>query len=204
MRTKPFQIGVTGGIGSGKSTVCQIFSILGVPCYNADIRARWLMENDQGLVDNIQAFFGTESYIDQKINRNFLAKQTFGSKSKLDKLNSFVHPKVKNDYEEWLEDQQQSSYVIKEAALLFESGSYKLLDAIVNVTAPIDLRVRRVLQRDSFRSESEIKSIIKRQLSEEERSDRSDYMVQNDESQSIISQVLELHNTFSKGELTHK
>lgn len=197
MRTKPFQIGVTGGIGSGKSTVCQIFNVLGVPCYNADIRARLLMENDEGLSDDIKTFFGDESYIDKKINRDFLAKQTFGNKSKLDKLNSIVHPKVKADYDDWLEKPIQSSYVIKEAALLFESGSYKALDRIINVIAPISLRERRVLQRDSFRSESEVRSIIEKQLSDDERSGRSDYIVVNDESQSLISQVLELHNTFN-------
>jgi len=196
MQNKPLQIGVTGGIGSGKSTVCRIFSILGIHCYNADRRARWLIENDLSLINTVKSIFGPNAYVNKLINRKFIAHQSFNNQAKLDQLNEAVHPKVAIDYEDWLNGQNSVVYVVKEAALLFESGSYKNLNSVINVSAPMQMRLKRILQRDEFRKESEIMAIIDKQLPDEARSKLADYEIINDESQSLIIQVHRLHREF--------
>ncbi|MEM6360286.1 MAG: dephospho-CoA kinase [Bacteroidota bacterium] len=194
------QIGVTGGIGSGKSLVCKIFSDLHVPTYDADSRARWLMNNQPDLKSAIQEGFGSEAYTrNGEVNRAHLADKVFNDADELARLNALVHPAVGDDYKAW-QEKQLTPYAIKEAALLFESGSYKELDYVVNVSAPEALRVLRVLDRDSFRSKAEIQGIIEKQLSEDERLQRSDFVIVNDGVEMIIPQVLSLHNLFLKGE----
>lgn len=193
---KPILVGVTGGIGSGKTTVCRIFETLGIPTYDADSQAKKLMLEDVSLKARIVAQFGNEAYMeDGTMNRAHLAKTVFSNTDKLSKLNALVHPAVAKDFENWV-SLQDSKYVIKEAALLIESGSYKHLDQLINVNAPIDLRIKRVKQRDTFRSENEIRKIINNQLSEEERNNKADYVITNDESDFLIKQVLELHEMF--------
>jgi dephospho-CoA kinase len=193
---RPLQIGITGGIGSGKSTVCRIFSALGVPVYDADSRAKSLMTTDGILVSQIKKEFGVLSYLnDGEINREHLA-QAFQDKDKLAQLNSLVHPRVAHDYEQWV-DKQKSDYVLKEAALLFEAKSYLALDKIIVVYAGEELRVKRVLQRDVHRSQQQIIDIIRNQLTDEEKLKRADYSILNDESRLVIPQVLELHNLFT-------
>ena len=200
MSTKTLQIGITGGIGSGKSTVCKVFSLLGIPIYNADDRAKWLMSYDVHLIQQLKENFGEETYSSNgELNRSYLAQQVFNDSNRVHTLNQLVHPCVAKDYLAWVkENKNKTSYLIKEAALLYESGSYKGLDKVINVYAPIELRIQRVQQRDSHRTEKEIRSIIEKQLSEEERSKKADYVIYNDEQQFILSQVLELHHTFSK------
>ena len=194
------QIGVTGGIGSGKSLVCKIFSDLHVPTYDADSRARWLMNNQPDLKSAIQEGFGSEAYTrNGEVNRAHLADKVFNDADELARLNALVHPAVGDDYKAW-QEKQLTPYAIIEAALLFESGSYKELDYVVNVSAPEALRVLRVLDRDSFRSKAEIQGIIEKQLSEDERLQRSDFVIVNDGVEMIIPQVLSLHNLFLKGE----
>ncbi|MEM7109668.1 MAG: dephospho-CoA kinase [Bacteroidota bacterium] len=192
------QIGITGGIGSGKSLICKIYSTLGVPVYNADSRARWLMKNQEDLKKEIKSTFGKEAY-DEKgnIQRGYLAGKVFKDLDELAKLNALVHPAVGRDYQVW-QQHQETDYTIKEAALMFESGSYKGLDYVINVSAPEEIRIRRVLKRDTFRSETEIRAIIEKQLPETERIRRSDFVITNDGKQMVISQVLELHKRFSK------
>lgn len=193
---KPLQIGITGGIGSGKSIVCHIFRSLGVSIYDADSRAKWLMYNDVDLKKSIQAEFGSESYDSEgQVNKAHLSK-AFSDPKQLEVLNSLVHPVVGNDYLNWTTEKANEPYLIKEAALMFESGSYKLLNKVITVFTPEDLRIQRVLKRDSFRTEQQIKTIIQRQLTESEKLDLADYVIYNDESQLLITQVLKLHQQF--------
>lgn len=189
------EIGVTGGIGSGKSLVCKIFSLLGVPIYDADKRAKWLNNNDDAIRQAIVKRFGEKAYNEKGLDRDYIADIVFNDPKKLDELNAIVHPAVGKDYDHWVKQHSESTYLIKEAALMFESGADKRLFKIINISAPENLRVERVQQRDPFRSEKEIRSIIKRQLSEGERQQRADYNIYNDEQQMLIPQVLKLHQT---------
>lgn len=194
---RPLQVGVTGGIGSGKSLVCRIFQSLGVAVYNADNRAKELMTIDPVLVEQIKKEFGAKAYFsDGKVNRDFIAQAVFGASDQLEKLNHFVHPRVLVDYAKWVEGRQNESYVIKEAALIFEAGSSSGLDTIIVVFAPEALRLKRVLQRDAHRSEKDILNIFHNQMPEEEKLKRADAVIVNDESRLVIPQVLKLHNQF--------
>jgi len=193
----PFQVGVTGGIGSGKSLVCQIFQILGVSVYDADQRARWLMNNDEPLKMAIIHSFGPQSFdSNSTLNNKYLAKAVFNDKEKLEELNKLVHPRVAEDYGLWLSQHSKEKYVIKEAALLFEAGSHQLLDAIIVVSAPEELRIERVLKRDPFRTREQIMNIIKNQFNEVEKLTLADYILNNDSKSMVIPQVLELHKIF--------
>ncbi|MEQ8424332.1 MAG: dephospho-CoA kinase, partial [Cyclobacteriaceae bacterium] len=158
---KPIQVGITGGIGSGKSLVCRIFGSLGIPLYDADSRAKILMTTDRILVDQIKKEFGNLSFNeDGKLNKEHLRK-AFNDPQEIKKLNKLVHPCVGRDYANWVSQQSESKYVIKEAALLIESGSAKELNHLVVVFAPKELRVQRVLKRDPHRSPTEIENIIR-------------------------------------------
>ncbi len=194
----PLQIGITGGIGSGKSLVCKIFRVLGVPTYDADSRAKILMTTDGILIDQIKKEFGSLSYNSEGVlDREFLGASVFSNAAKLAKLNSFVHPMVAEDFKKWVEKQAGRKYVLKEAALLFESGSYLSLDKIILVSAPEAMRIKRVLARDKHRSEADVENIIRNQLSEEEKEMKADYIIRNDEHELILPQVLELHERFN-------
>ncbi len=193
---KILQIGITGGIGSGKSLVCKIFSLLGIAVYDADSRAKSIMTTDGILVSQIKKEFGVLSYrADNSVNREYVAQHVFNDAEKLELLNSLVHPRVGEDFKQWLQA-QNSPYILKEAALLFETRSYTTLDKIIVVSAPEALRINRVLQRDKHRTEQQVKDIIRNQLAEEEKLKRADYTIVNDESKPLIPQVLELHKQF--------
>ncbi|MCW5910265.1 MAG: dephospho-CoA kinase [Cyclobacteriaceae bacterium] len=195
---KPLQIGITGGIGSGKSLVCKIFNALGVPTYDADSRAKMVMTTDGILVDAIKKEFGVLSYDERgALNRKYLADAVFNQTEKLKRLNELVHPRVALDYEQWVSRHTNVKYVLKEAALLFESGSYKVLDSVVVVTAPETIRVQRVLKRDPHRSLQQIQEIIRNQMQESEKIERADYVVVNDENVLLVPQVLSLHKQFT-------
>ena len=194
----PLQIGITGGIGSGKTLICKIFHSLGIPIYDADSRAKILMTTDGILVEQIKKEFGMLSYNeDGSLNRKYLGQVAFDQKLKLEKLNQLVHPRVAKDYEEWVSTHQHFPYVIKEAALLFESGSYKGLDKIVVVSASEQIRMKRVLQRDTHRTKKDVENIFGNQLPENEKLKRADFVIINDETRLVIPQVLELHERFS-------
>lgn len=194
---RPLLVGLTGGIGSGKSLVARIFSCLNVPVYDADSRAKMLMNSDSVLVASIQKEFGKEAY-DQNgvLNRKYLAATVFNNPEKLKTLNQLVHPRVQADTEKWVLENSGCTYLIKEAALLFESGSFQNLDNIIVVTAPQNVRVSRVMQRDG-RSQQEVESIIRNQMAEEEKAARADFIIRNDESELVIPQVLKLHERFN-------
>ena len=193
----PLQIGITGGIGSGKSLVCKIFAQLGVPVYDADSHAKELMTTEGILISHIKKEFGDLAYnTDGSLNRAYLADHVFSSEEQLVKLNSLVHPRVAVDYEKWLSHYRDNRYVLKEAALLFESGSYLMLDKIIVVSAPESLRLKRVLNRDEHRTVEQFKGIVEKQLPENEKLKRADYIIVNDETKLVIPQVLFLHEQF--------
>lgn len=190
---KPLQVGITGGIGSGKSLICRIFGCLGIPLYDADSRAKGLMTTDRILVEQIKKEFGNLSYrSDGELNKEHLRK-AFSVPEELNKLNALVHPCVAADYKRWVDQQVGSKYVIKEAALLIESGSAKTLDYLIVVIAPKAMRIQRILKRDPQRSLQEIENIITSQTSDEEKIEMADVVIVNDGSRLVIPQVLELH-----------
>jgi dephospho-CoA kinase len=186
------KIGITGGIGSGKSTVCDIFSQLGIPVYNSDIRAKELMSEDAELREDVIRHFGEKAYENGELNRPYLADVVFNNKEKLEILNSLVHPAVGRDFNRWLENHRDSPYILKEAALLLESGSYKTLDKMIMVNAPEELRISRVMERDSVPRE-EVEKRISNQWSEEKKSEMSDYFISNNGEQLLVPQVMKLH-----------
>lgn len=184
-------IGLTGGIGSGKSTVAKVFETLGIPVYYADDAAKRLMNTNEKLKQEIIKHFGIESYKDGTLNRPYIASLVFTNKEKLRLLNSLVHPVTIEDSQKWVL-QQISPFVIREAALLFESGANKGLDFVIGVSAPLPLRIQRVIQRDSL-SKEEIEQRISRQMDEEEKLKKCDFLILNDEKQLVIPQVLDIH-----------
>lgn len=186
-------VGITGGIGSGKSTVCQLFSLLGIPVYTADNRAKWLMAQDAELQNQISSTFGTESYLaNGELNRAFLAETVFPNPEKITELNALVHPVVRKDFEQWI-TQQSAPYLIKEAALLFETGAAKELDYVINVSSPLRVRMARILLRDPYRSEEQVNQIINQQLPDEEKNALADFCIKNTDNKLLIPQVLEVH-----------
>lgn len=190
---KPKLVGITGGIGSGKSTAAKIFSILGIPIYYADDRAKWLMQNNADLVQKIKDVFGSESYqSDGSLDRVYLAKHVFGDAEKLAQINALVHPVVGNDFNSWAE-KQHTSYVLKEAALLFETGSYQKLFKTINVSAPLKLRITRILMRDPHRTEEQINAIIDKQMPDEEKNKLADFVIKNGDNKLLITQVIDIH-----------
>lgn len=193
------RIGITGGIGSGKSVVSRLFAVLGAPVYDSDARARWVMEHDELLRTQLQAAFGAAAYDEAgPLNRGFLARVVFADPARLAQLNALVHPRVGADFARWAGEQRAagSPYLLKEAALLYESGAYQQLDRIITVFAPLPLRQARVLARDSHRTAADVARIISQQLGEEEKMARADYVVYNDERQLLLPQVLRLDAAF--------
>lgn len=196
-KNKLLQIGITGGIGSGKSTICRIFQSLGIPVYDADSRARWIMNNHEILRKEVKAEFGEEAYNQKgQLNRPYMATQVFNSGNRVKKLNALIHPKVGADYLQWTKQHPKAPYLLKEAALMFESQSYLVLDKVITVYAPEEIRIKRVLKRDSHRSEAQIKAIFGKQLAEEEKIKRADFVVYNNDQKMVLPQVLELHAQF--------
>jgi dephospho-CoA kinase len=192
------KVGITGGIGSGKTTVSKVFAVLGVPVYYADERAKWLMEHDPEVIQGISSLFGTEAYSSGKLNRSFISSKAFHDKALLDKLNAIVHPAVGKDYARWHLAQSDVPYTLKEAALLYEAGSYKELDKTILVLSPENLRIKRILKRDPFRSEKDIQAILEKQMKDEEKQKLADYLILNDEAHLIIPQVLKIHEELVK------
>lgn len=187
------RIGVTGGIGSGKTIVCRIFSTFGIPVYNADQAARRLMNESTDIHRQLQQTFGNEVIGEfNKPDRSKIASIVFGNPEALIKLNNIVHPAVFNDFVAW-EQNQNAPYTIREAAILFESGLYKKLDHVIIVDAPEQLRIERVRERDQ-RDEDGIRKIIRSQWSSEEKIKLAWKTIINDEQQLLIPQVLEIHN----------
>lgn len=190
------RIGLTGGIGSGKSTVAKIFETLGIPVYYADDAGKRLMNENEALKTAIKKNFGDATYTDGQLNRQLLSSLVFNDPQKLALLNSLVHPATIKDAEEWMQ-QQTSPYAIKEAALIFESGSQGQLDKVIGVYAPATVRVNRVMQRDGVSREAVI-SRMNKQINEEIKMRLCDYVIHNDEQQLLIPQVVNVDNALKK------
>ena len=187
------KVGITGGIGSGKSTITSIFHDLGVPIYNSDERAKWLLSNDVVLMDQIKILFGQESYSNNKLNRAHIANIVFQDNDMLKELNAIVHPLVKIDFENWLLLQKKEPLVIKEAAILIESGAYKELDVLIVVLADKKTRIKRVINRDNV-SKEDVEKRMETQISDSERLKFANFSVDNNTDQSNLKmQVGELY-----------
>jgi dephospho-CoA kinase len=184
--------GITGGIGSGKSTVCQVFKLLGIPVYHADVEARHLIDTDTEIRNQLIGLFGDSIYND-KLKRDILAGIIFNDKEALDNVNKIVHPKVRSHFFKWAETHKDKEYVLFEAAILFESGTYKLLDKVITVTAPEKIRIERVMDYRNY-SRDKIKNIIKNQLPDKIKIEQADYVIVNDNKSLILPQILEIHN----------
>lgn len=188
----PLKIGVTGGIGSGKSLVCQIFKTLKVPVFEADREAKVIIDSDSHTRQALEKLLGNGILgPDGKINRHAMAGIIFNDQELLKEVNAIIHPAVRHRFNSW-HAEQKSRYIIQEAAILFESGVFRMMDMNIVVTAPEEMRIRRVMQRDGVTNEK-VYERMKNQRPEEEKVAMADYIIRNDESQSLIQQVLEIH-----------
>ena len=186
-----FQVGLTGGIGVGKTTVARIFNILGVPIFNADEVAKKIMLEDEVLKQNIILEFGNESYSNNQLNTKHIASIVFNDNYKLEKLNALVHPATINYYNNWVQ-LQNTTYVIKEAALLFEAGAATNINFVIGIFAPKNLRYKRVIQRDNITKE-QVDARMKNQIDDAIKIKLCDAVINNDEQSLLINQVIKLH-----------
>ncbi len=189
----PLRVGVTGGIGSGKTTVCRIFEELGVPVYYADERAKSLMVESKPLVKKIKALLGEQAYLpDGSLDRKLIAGLVFQDAALLNKLNKIVHPAVMKDGEKWHNSQHKVPYTLKESAILFEIGSQGFYDKTILVFAPKELRLQRTIQRDGLTKEA-VEARMSKQLDDEQKMQMADYVLFNDEQQLLLPQIEALH-----------
>jgi dephospho-CoA kinase len=184
------RIGITGGIGSGKSTVAHVFEVMGIPVYYADVEAKKMMNEDEELKQQIIQEFGNESYVNGVLNRQHLATIVFADKEKLAVLNALVHPATIRHGIKWME-RQKAPYALKEAALIFESGTQEHLDYVIGVSAPLPLRIQRAMQRDKVTRE-EVLRRMQNQIDEEIKMRLCDFVIKNDEQELVIVQVMAL------------
>ena len=185
-------VGLTGGIGSGKTTVAQMFKSLGVPVYNADEEAKALMQSSEVLKQELIELLGDSCYQNGQLNRSFIASKVFSDKALLEKINAIVHPRVAVHFEAWF-SKQNAPYVIKEVAILFETKSQQFFDFILTVTAPVESRIQRVMHRDN-KSKSEVEFVIKNQLAESEKINQSHFVIYNNIISETKQKVHEIHN----------
>lgn len=190
------RVGLTGGIGSGKTTVAKLFEALGIPVYYADDAARRLLNTNAGLKEAMITHFGEATYINGELDRKYLASIVFNNKEKLDLLNSLTHPITIRDAEEWM-SKQTTPYAIKEAAILFESGAGEKLDYVIGVYAPQHIRIKRVMERDGL-STDEVLKRISRQIDEEMKMKLCNFVITNNDKLLVLPQVIKLHEQFIK------
>jgi dephospho-CoA kinase len=187
------KIGITGGIGSGKSTVCKIFKVLRIPVYHADERAKIIVNQNPEIKNSIIDVFGIEAYKNDIYNAEYISNIVFSNKKKLDKLNSIIHPFVEKDFLEWAESNYDAKYLIEEAAILFESGANRNLDYVIVVNAPLTVRIQRIMERDGI-SEEMINARMKNQWPTDKILALADWIVENDEKHLLLPQVLSIHD----------
>lgn len=190
------KVGITGGIGSGKSTVARIFASLGIPVYDADRAAKRLLLTDDNIRHRITEHFGEASYKNGQYNKQHIAEIVFNNDDKLKLLNAIIHPATINDANNWFLHQTAAPYAIKEAALIFESGSEKYLDIVIGVFAPEDIRIQRIVERENTTA-AHVITRMKKQMHEDEKMGRCNYVINNSGKESLISQVVELHVTLT-------
>ncbi len=191
------KLGVTGGIGSGKTLVCSIISAMGYPVFNADLEARQIVDTDRKVILSIESLFGNDIYVNNQLDRIRVAEMVFSNQEMLEKLNSIVHPAVASHFREWLVQYKSSNLVVKEAAILFESGANFGLDKVIVVTSPIELRVNRIVERDGVNTRS-IFNRMKNQLPQDELIKRGDYIIENDGVKLILPQIVRVINDLFK------
>jgi len=184
-------LGITGGIGSGKTTVCRILEVLGIPVYYADVRAKQLYKENAGVMQAVKKLFGDDIYRRGELDKAEVARRVFNDKVLLQKLNAIVHPAVEKDFAKWAADHSDKPFVVKEAAILFENGGYKKLDLNALVTAPEDIRIKRVVKRDGI-SEDQVKERIRNQWPDEKKIPLADFVIKCDEEHLVIPQVMEI------------
>ena len=186
------RIGLTGNIGSGKTTVASCFEILGIAVFNADKQAKLLMTEDINLKQSLITEFGKEVFHNNELNLKYLSNLAFNDDIVLKRLNALVHPIVQDAFEKW-SVQQSGAYVIKEAAILFESNTYQSLDEIICISCPEEIRLKRILKRDDL-SEKEVRQRMSHQWAEEKKISLSDYTITNDNISLVIPQILSIHS----------
>lgn len=189
------KIGITGGIGSGKTTVCRIFECLGVPVFYADVVGRTLTDTDPQLISSITNTFGNKAYTAGVLNRKYIAGLVFSDPARLEELNQLVHPAVFRAFDAWVVQQAGRPYVLKEAALLYESRSYRMCDKTILVKSPEELKISRIMKRDMLSAE-EIRARMQRQFTDEQKQKLADFTITNDEEHLLVPQVLSLHQQF--------
>ena len=189
---KPYKIGLTGGIGSGKTTVAKIFQSLGVPVFNSDDCGRNLLLNNDSIIKRVKKIFGPNIFTHKKIDTRKLSSIVFSNKKKLKLLNEIIHPEVICEFEKWLQ-KQNTHYIIKESALLFESNTYHILDKIILIKAPVQLRILRVVKRDN-RKQKDILNIIKNQCKNKEIMHKVDYIINNNEKKLLTPKIMHLND----------
>ncbi len=190
------KIGITGGMGSGKTTCCEIFSSLGVAVYNADMRGKFILQENEKAKEKLLNYFGKDVFDSKGIlDRKKLAAIVFNNTEKLRILEGIVHPAVQEDFADFVRQNFTAKYIVKEAALLFESGTYKELDKIIVVDAPLEVRLNRIMERDHI-SRDEIMARIEKQWSDEKKLLMADYIIQNDDKELLLPQILKLHEQF--------
>ncbi len=187
------KVGITGGIGSGKTIVCEIFIRLGISLYNADNKAKWLMNNNENIKQQLTERWGNQLYKNNQLDRSFLAGIIFADKKAIEYVNAIVHPAVNNDFKKWSILHSREVYVIEESALLFESNACSDMDVMVTVYSPENIRIERVIKRDNI-SRAQVINRMNNQLSDQEKVKRSEFVIYNNEKQSLLEQVLNLHN----------
>lgn len=191
------KIGITGGIGSGKSTVCTVFELLAIPVYYADDEAKKMLDADS-VRKSIITVFGNDVLNEKGVmDRKKISSIVFNDKKKLEQLNSIIHPAVADHFTNWLKHYSSYKYIVKEAAILFESNAYKQVDQVITVVAPTELRINRAMQRDAI-SKEQVEQRMNYQMSDEEKIKRSQFVIHNDEKQLLIPQILLIHEQLSK------
>jgi len=190
-------IGLTGGIGSGKSFIAEIFKKLGVPVYNADTRASFISDKDPEVKSNIVSLFGQKVYSNGLLNRQYVGGMVFDNPDLLERLNSIIHPAVEADFLKWCSTKKEHNYIIKEAAILFETGSYKKLDSTILVVAPEDIRIKRVLKRDNTDRDS-VKKRVENQWGDQEKEKLANYIINNDGRTLLLPQIINIHNSVTE------
>lgn len=187
-----YRVGITGGIGSGKSTVCRVFEVLGLPVYYSDIKAKELIHSNNDVITLYKQLFGEDIYSAGALNRSRVAELIFANPKLKLEVEKRLHPMVRNDFDDWVQI-QNADIVLNESAILFESGGFRFFDAIINVSAPENIRIKRVMKRDGF-TEMEIRARMKHQWSDEKKGSLSQYVIECDDHKLIIPQIIEIYN----------
>ena len=191
------KVGITGGIGSGKSTICNVFKVLGIPVYNSDLESKILTNTHPGIIKDVKKLFGGDIYINGVLDRKAVGSIVFADKDKLQALNNIIHPIIAHHFNQWLKENSEAKYILKEAAVLFESGAHKKVDQVISVIAPIDLRIKRVISRDQITRE-DVVSRINNQMEDDKRIRLSDQIIHCDDIELVIPQVLKIHQELLK------